>query len=179
MDRRVVLAIVLMRAVAGLPSLFMKPVKRPVTRAGARPESVAVSRQAPAAAPLPPPAPPPSIGPAGAPPVSEDTIVVSSPLYRYAFSTRGGRMIEATLLQYPSMRPDEKGRPTQLLPPSSQLLALGILVGRDTVWLRDWSFTPSTHELSVSGPERLGLTARNGGVAVEVTYTFRPDDYRA
>jgi YidC/Oxa1 family membrane protein insertase len=152
-------------------------VKRPVTRTAQRPDSVAVSRQAPAAAPLPPP-PPPSIGPAGSPPVTEDTIVVTSPLYRYAFSTRGGRMIEATLLKYPSMRSDEKGRPNQLLPPGSQLLALGLLAGRDTVWLRDWSFAPSARALTVSGPERLGFTARNGGVAVEVTYTFRPDDYR-
>ena len=46
MDRRVVLAIVLMMAVAILPSLFFKPAKRPPNRAAARAESVAVSRQA-------------------------------------------------------------------------------------------------------------------------------------
>src|SRR5437867_2627563 len=179
MDRRVVLAIVLMMAVAILPSLFLKPVKRPAGRPGGRADSMAVGAGAksPATAPI------PSLPPAAGPPVRrsdslpEDTIVVSSPLYRYAFSTRGGRMIEATLLRYPSMRPDEKGRPAQLLPLGSQLLGLGLLVGRDTVWLRDWSFAPSTRQLAVSRPEPLTLTARNGALAVTVTYTFRPDDY--
>ncbi|PYP43027.1 MAG: hypothetical protein DMD43_00670 [Gemmatimonadetes bacterium] len=179
MDRRVVLAIVLMMAVAVLPSLFMKPVKRPAGRPGGRADSMVVGAGAksPAITPI------PSLPPAAGPPVRqsdslpEDTIVVSSPLYRYAFSTRGGRMIEATLLRYPSMRPDEKGRPAQLLPLGSQLLGLGLLVGRDTVWLRDWSFAPSTRQLAVSRPEPLTLTARNGALAVTVTYTFRPDDY--
>src|SRR5690349_14920569 len=136
MDRRVVLAIVLMMAVAVLPSLFMKPAKRAAGRPGGRADSVAtgtaVTPPAIAAAPELPPIAGPSVRPSDGLP--EDTVVVSSPLYRYAFSTRGGRMIEATLLKYPSMRPDEKGRPTQLLPPGSQLLGLGLLAGRDTVW---------------------------------------------
>ena len=85
----------------------------------------------------------------------EDTIVVSSPLYRYAFSTRGGRMIEATLFRYHSMRPEEKGRPAQILPSGSDLLTLGLLSGRDTVWLRDWRFTPRRPTLDVQGPTPL------------------------
>ncbi|HEV8356675.1 MAG TPA: membrane protein insertase YidC, partial [Gemmatimonadales bacterium] len=124
----------------------------------------------PPAAPMVPPA-------AAGPAMSEDSIVVSSPLYRYRFSTRGGRMIEATLLQYPSMRPEEARRPAQLLAPGSQLLGLGLLVGRDTVWLRDWNFAPSTRELQVAKPESFTLTANQGGLGVALTYSFRPTDY--
>jgi YidC/Oxa1 family membrane protein insertase len=182
MDRRVVLAIVLMMAVAILPSLFYKPVKRPAARTSGRTDSVASRAEATppviGATPALPPAPIARID--GLP---EDTVTVSSALYRYAFSTRGGRMIEATLLRYRSMRPDERGLPAQLLAPGSQLLGLGLLVGRDTVWLRDWSFTPSARQLSVTTPETLTLSAQGGaagggaGVAVTLTYTFRPDDY--
>src|SRR5690242_10157353 len=129
MDRRVVLAIVLMMAVAVLPSLFMKSPKRPAVRPGGRVDSVASSVAATPPAIAPAPKLPATAGPSVrlSDSLPEDTVVVSSPLYRYAFSTRGGRMIEATLLKYPSMRPDEKGRPTQLLPPGSQLLGLGLL----------------------------------------------------
>jgi YidC/Oxa1 family membrane protein insertase len=86
-------------------------------------------------------------------------------------------MIEATLLKYPSMRPEENRGPAQILTPKSDLLALGLLAGRDTVWLRDWQFEPSARSLDVQGPTPLRMTARQGGVAVSLTYTFKPDDY--
>ena len=178
MDRRVVLAIVLMMAVAILPSVFFKPAKRPAGRPGARPESTATGRAAPAPQPAIPAPAGPLVPPAAeAPAMSEDTIVVSSPLYRYTFSTRGGRMIEATLLRYPSMRPEEARRPAQLLAPGSQVLGLGLLAARDTVWLRDWSFVPSTRELQVAKPESFTLTASQGGLGVSLTYRFHPTDY--
>ncbi|HEV8612725.1 MAG TPA: membrane protein insertase YidC, partial [Gemmatimonadales bacterium] len=109
--------------------------------------------------------------------VHEDTIVVTSPLYRYGFSTRGGRMVEATLLKYPSMRPEERGLPAQILRPGSELLGLGLLVDRDTVWLRDWHFTPSAPSLNVGEATPLSFSAQQGSYAVSLTYTFRPDDY--
>ncbi|HLG05237.1 MAG TPA: membrane protein insertase YidC, partial [Gemmatimonadales bacterium] len=109
--------------------------------------------------------------------VPEDTIVVSSPKYRYAISTLGARVIEATFPGYPSMRPDERGQPTQILHPDGDLLELGLLVGTDTLSFRDWRFAPSTPSLEVNAQAQLGLTAREGGVVVSVNFTFRPDEY--
>jgi YidC/Oxa1 family membrane protein insertase len=106
-----------------------------------------------------------------------DTISVTSPLYRFAFSTRGGRLIEATFLRYRSMRPDERGQAAQILLPQSELLSLALLVGRDTLSLRDWHFTPSAPSLSVTEPTPLSFSAQRGELTISLTYSFRPDDY--
>ena len=66
------------------------------------------------------------------------------------------------------MRPEENRRPAQILTPRSDLLALGLLSGRDTVWLRDWPFEPSAKSLDVQGPTPLRLTARQGGDTLAV-----------
>src|SRR5262249_4055994 len=109
--------------------------------------------------------------------IAEDTVTVSGPLYRYAFSTRGGRLIEATLLKYQSMRPEEKGRPAQILQPGSELLGLSLLIGSDTVSLKDWHFTPSAPSLNLTQPTPLRFTAQRGELSITLNYTFRPDDY--
>jgi YidC/Oxa1 family membrane protein insertase len=178
MDRRVLLAVVLMMAVAIVPSMLLK--KPPVTRPadGRSAGQADTARRTPSVRPV--PAGPVETDSSSARPadrLSEDTILVSSPLYRFGFSTRGARMIEATLFRYQSMRPEEKGRPAQIIPPGSELMTLGLLSGRDTVWLRDWRFEPSGTTLEVQGPTPLRLSTRQGGVAVSLVYTFRPDDY--
>ena len=180
MDRRVLLAILLMMAVMVVPALFFKPAPRPpATRSGQldtsrtarQPDSVTVGPAVPSApAALRPTAEPSDLVPG-------DTILVTSPLYRYGFSTRGGRLIEATLFKYRSMRPDERERPPQLVPPGSELLQLGLLLGSDTVSLRDWHFTPSAPSLNVTEPTPLTFTAQQGELTVSLSYRFRPDDY--
>lgn len=185
MDRRVVLAIVLMMAVAILPSVFFRPKPAPRRQDGqtaGRPEVPTARRpdSLPAGDTLViRPTVPESlaVGATGRPAVSEDTVSVSSPLYRYAFSTRGARLVQATFPRFRSMKPEDARSPAQILHPSGELLGLGILVGRDTVWLRDWSFAPSAPSLDVTAPRELAFTAQAGGVGVTVTYTFRPDDY--
>ncbi|NOT08533.1 MAG: membrane protein insertase YidC [Gemmatimonadales bacterium] len=181
MDRRVLTAIVLMLAVAILPAVFSRP--KPGSSVG----QVVGRSDSPVVAP-----PAPGVGQAVTPPVGaisvrpsddpaaliEDTVVVSSPAYRYAFSTRGGRMVEATMQTYRSMRREDQGGAAQLLSPESELLGLALLVGRDTISLRDWVFTPTASTLDVAGaPAALGFTAERGGVSVALTYTFRPDSY--
>ncbi len=170
-----------MMAVAILPSVFFKSKKPLVVETSGRIPSPSDTGRAPpsiGAAPNGPPIAAPSTDQGtGQTALPEDTILVSSPLYRYVLSTHGGRMVEATLLKYPSMRPEENRRPAELLMAHSQLLTLGLLAGRDTVWLRDWRFEPSVKALDVQAPSTLRLTARQGGVAVSLTYTFKPDDY--
>ena len=107
-----------------------------------------------------------------------DTVAVTAPLYTYGVSTLGARLVSAELHRYASMAPDQKGRQAQLLPPGSDLLGLTLVSGRDTVSFDRVPFTPSAPNLVVSGATPLRLTATRGGVGVELTYTFHPDDYR-
>src|ERR1044071_9595543 len=176
MDRRVVYAILLMLAVMIVPAvLFRRPATRPASGAdtvrNVRPESLPRTPPALTATPQAP------TGAADSSRVPEDTITVSGPLYRYAFSTRGGRMIEATLLKYHSMRPDERGQLVQILQPGSELLGLSLLVGTDTISLKDWHFTPSAPSLNISEPTPLSFTAQRGALSVTLSYRFTPNDY--
>jgi YidC/Oxa1 family membrane protein insertase len=179
MDRRVLLAVVLMMAVAIVPSMLLKkpPVVRPAGPTAGQTDSGRLAPTISTAPTSPRPVEQPSDSQSVLTDSAEDTIVVSSPLYRYAFSTRGGRMIGATLFRYQSMRVGEKGSPAEILPSGSDLLSLGLLSGRDTVWLRDWRFDPSATTLDVQGPTALRFSSRRGGVAVSLDYAFRPDNY--
>jgi YidC/Oxa1 family membrane protein insertase len=171
-----------MMAVAIVPSMLLKPKPgtRPPAGQAAAP-GLDTARSAPIADPV-PAAPGPvraatDSTAADSLPVREDSVVVSSPLYRYVFSTRGGRMTGALLHTYQSMRPGDQRAPAQMLRPGSQLLSLGFLSGRDTLSLADWHFTPSAQQVEVTGATPLTFTAARGGVSVSVTYTFRADDY--
>ena len=195
MDRRTIWAILLMMAIAVAPAIFMKkpPNSGAPGQPGSRADSSAISTRsgvdtvrggrstardtakAPAA-----PEPRPSARPAAPLPTSagDDTVRVSSPLYHYAISTRGARLVEATLSHYRSMAPQDRGQPAQILSADSRLLGLTLVLGRDTISLADWPFTVSAESLVVSGPTPLRLSATRSGVTVDLTYTFRPDDYQ-
>ncbi|HEX7336805.1 MAG TPA: membrane protein insertase YidC, partial [Gemmatimonadales bacterium] len=107
-----------------------------------------------------------------------DTVHITSPLYTYGISTRGGRLVEARLERYRSMAPGDSGRHAQILPRDGRLLAHTLVVGRDTISLHDWSFTPSAETLAVRESTPLRLSGTRDGRTVELTYTFKPDDYR-
>ena len=110
---------------------------------------------------------------------SGDTVRVTSPLYTYGISTVGARLVEASLHRYRSMAADNHGEIAQILPQGSELLAPTLVLGpSDTIPLHQWHFTPSAESLTVTGPTPLTLSASQGDVAVELTYTFHPDDYR-
>jgi YidC/Oxa1 family membrane protein insertase len=181
MDRRTVWAILLMMAIATAPALFMKrptPTGAPTAGQAAVPDSGAPATPLPAGtdtqavgtADSAPPATP-TVGPA-------DTVRVTSPLYTYGISKVGGRVVEAKLLRYRSMAPGDARPVADILPPDSRLLDLAVVLGADTISLRDWSFTASADSLPVAGLTPLRLSGSKGAVSVALTYTFRPDDYQ-
>jgi YidC/Oxa1 family membrane protein insertase len=192
MDRRTIWAILLMMAIAIAPAIFWKKPAAPAARggeAGKRVSETVVpadsssvvspqrSRDSISAVQAGPDtgkavASPPTHLPA------DHVVHVTSPLYTYGISTRGGRLVEATLPRYRSMAPTDRGRLAQILPPDSKLLGLTLVLGRDTIPLDDWPFTVSAESLSVNGPTPLRLSSSRNGVKVDLTYTFRPDDYR-
>jgi YidC/Oxa1 family membrane protein insertase len=194
MDRRTIWAILLMMAIAVVPAIFMK--KPPVSGAeGPRVSGAdtilplrdsAVTDTAPLRQSVPDgvpaqtnsgvPAAPQPRGPAGPP--QNDTIRATSPLYTYGITTRGAKLVEATLPRYRSMGAADHGHPAQILPPDSELLGLTLVLNGDSIPLDDWVFTASAETLQVRGPTPLRLSASRDGIGVDLTYTFYPDDYR-
>jgi len=112
------------------------------------------------------------------PAAPEDTVVVTSDLYQYRFSTRGGRLISAVLANYTYTIDSLEGQNVELLLPGSDLLALRLIVGRDTVRLDDWVFVPTAERVTVDQPAQLGLSATQGGVTVTLDYRFEPGTYQ-
>lgn len=201
MDRRTIWAILLMMVIAIAPAIFFKKPRgsgeagKQVSQTAVPADSSAVpallrqdsaspggpNRDTTKAVASPPTTRPEGTRPAESPRAegaTEDTVRITSPLYTYGISTRGGRLVEATLSRYRSMAPGNKGKPAQLIPPGSHLLGLTLVRGQDTIPLHDWPFTVSAESLDVRGPTALKLSGARNGVNVDLTYTFRPDDYQ-
>jgi len=112
------------------------------------------------------------------------TIWVTSPLYRLGFSTRGGRLVSAELLNYQSFAPGDSARPVQLVPRGDAFLRHRLVVpGGDTVSLDDWDFQPAPDAPGLvvyagQGTQSLHLEAARGGSRVTLEYRFTPDVYR-
>jgi YidC/Oxa1 family membrane protein insertase len=178
-ERRLIVAILLMVVVAIAPSLFWSPKRRAPAAAG-RDTSAAPAVTAPqdTQRPAPPVALPTDRPPAAAAPAS-DTVWVTSPLYRLGFSTRGGALVSAELTQFRSFSPRDSGSVVQLVPAGRPFLVHRLVVGGDTASLAGWSFTPSATEVAVgSTPTQLTFTASRGAAQVTLEYRFAPNDYR-
>jgi YidC/Oxa1 family membrane protein insertase len=177
MDRKTLMAIGLMLVVAIVPTILFPP-KRPVPPVQP-PADSALRDTTPLAAPatepplLPVRAPTVAAAPESAP---EVPVTVTAPLYQYAFSTRGARLIGASLTEYKTFAPGDTGL-AQLIPDASEFLAYRLVVGTDTVSLADWRFEPSARELSVGPGAALDWVARRGSVEVRLRYTFLPEQY--
>jgi YidC/Oxa1 family membrane protein insertase len=182
MDRRTIWAILLMMVIAIVPAIFIKRPARPAVPATG--DSSAVATPAPAA-PAPAPAAPAVAdtvrggADSGAQrPPAVATVTVTSPLYTYAISTEGGRLVGARLTHYRSMAPGDSGGIAQLMPRDSRLLGLTLISGRDTIPLGRLGFTPSADSVDAAQGAPLRLTTARGPIQVELAYTFAPDDYR-
>jgi YidC/Oxa1 family membrane protein insertase len=177
MDRRAIWAIILMMVIAIAPAFFLKQPPGRRSAGVAKPDSApapagAASESVATRAPAVP------AGPEASPPAAGDTVRVTSPIYTYGVSTRGGRIVVASLERFRSMASDTRGQPAQLIRPGDGLLGMTLVRGQDTVRLADWTFTPSAPRLTVAGPTPLRLQAARGDVNVDLSYTFVPDDYR-
>jgi YidC/Oxa1 family membrane protein insertase len=187
MDRRLVLAIGLMLIVALLPSILFPPKQRASRGDQILTDSV-------------PPIAPDTVAPGGgagepAPPArelvvepvvpdttrpvaTEDSVVVESPIYRYVFSTRGARLISATLKGYRSFAANDTGL-VQLMPQDAQFLQYSLVFGNDTLSVADWIFQPSQSTLRVEqAGASLEWVARRGAAEMRLRHTFLSDDYR-
>ena len=180
MERRVILAVLLMLIVAVLPSILFPPKKTADRRTGGRPDSTAgTAAAAPesAATPAQPSAGAP-VRPSASTPA--ETVWVTSPLYRLGFTTRGGALVRAELLNYRSFAKADSGRPVQLVRDGVPLLAYRRTGGGgDTTLMSDWSLTPSATRVQVgSEGATLTFTGARDGARFALEYRFLPAEYR-
>ena len=182
MDRRFLLGVALMVLIALAPSVLFKKQPKPVPvqtdgRTGGQADSSPVAPPAAVTPAAPAPALP-SVRPPDRLSAPEDTIPVSSGLYRYSFSTRGGRLIQAVLDEY---HPTVKGQgkaPLALLPAEGALFDLAVLAGNDTLHPGDWTLTPSANQLDVTAPATITFTGSQDGRTAAITYRLHPDGYQ-
>ena len=173
MDRRILWAIVLMMVIAIAPAFLLKKPARP---AGSPPAPTAPATPTLQARPDAKPIAP--IGTPATPGTPQDTIDVISPLYRYSFSTRGAHLLQATMEKFPSLAKADQRQPAQLVPDDMAWYSIAILTGQDTISLEDYTFTASAEGVRVDAPSQLTFRGNAGDLGVEITYGFRPDDYR-
>jgi len=186
MDRRLLLAIGLMLIVIVLPTLIWPPPPRPepgVTEPGVtEPETTgtpqlvdsgpSVPVEPPAVVAVVPAPPPEPVGPA-----PESYVSVQSQLYDYVFSTRGLRLVSATLKPYQSFAVNDSG-PAQLIPELSHFFEYALVFGNDTLPLADWDFQPSDSSLRVTDTAgQLEWVGRRGQATVTIRQTFHPNHY--
>ena len=184
--QRVILAVLLMLLVWLAPMLIWPPKPRPPA---ARPVGQTAGDSAPAAARAIDTTAPPAVRPSDRPtvPVSDDTgsiTWVTSPLYKLGFSSRGGRLVSAELLQYQSFAKGDSAQHVELVPPGDAFLRHRLaLPGGDTVSLADWNFKPVPEGPGIvvyagQGDKTLRFEAVRGGARVTLEYRFTPDEYR-
>ena len=184
MDRnRLLLAFVLMMMVAIAPSILWPPKKPAAARLRGSADSAVAHDSAPR---LTTPASQPAARPPNRPTAQSSdtgrTVWVTSPVYRLGFSTKGGVLKTAELLQYRSFAPGDSARPVQLVPPGDAFLRHRLVMSGDTVSLDDWDFEPSPDAPVVvnaaQGAKPLRFDAERGGAHVTLEYSFVPDEYR-
>jgi YidC/Oxa1 family membrane protein insertase len=183
---RFLLAIVLMIAVMVITNVLLPP-PRPAENPLAGVDSAATSMPTAApTAPAPAAASPVTVDPrkTGATAVDggkADTATVTSPVYRYGFSSRGGDLVSAELLEYESFAPGTEGRRVQLNPEGNPgLVRHRIRLGSEILDLSTLQFTFDRHEVTLAegaGPQQLVLTHRDSanGQVITITYTFQPE----
>lgn len=180
MERRLLLAIVLALLVWFVP-LILWPPKPAARRPGGSPDSVAAHDSVAQVATPNRPTAQPSSRP------SADTgriIWVTSPLYRLGFSTHGGTLKSAEMLQYQSFAPGDSAQPVDLVPPGGAFFRHRLVVpGGDTISLDDWDFHPTPDAAGIvvyagQAAKPLRLDAERGGAHVTLEYRFIPDAYR-
>jgi YidC/Oxa1 family membrane protein insertase len=176
-DRRLLAALALIMVIAFVPTFIIKRQTPSPPVASAKQDSLAPPV---AAAPV-TPVPTMTAGPdsASGPPVHEDTVVIRSKLYRYAISTRGGRIVSSRFLRYRSLAESDHRDTLELLPPGDAVLGGTLIAGGDTLRFDQIAFSASADSLNTTtGPATLSLHGESGAYRVDLTYAFSAVDYR-
>ena len=178
MERRVILAITVMLGILILPSILWPPKKQANRLSGGLADSGYAVREPSSTSPNAPA--PTATAPSAQPPnrPSAETVWVSSPSYRYGFSTNGGTLVAAELLDYQSFAKGDSSRRVQLIPQGSAALAHVLTNGNQSLSLADIRLTPSARSLRVGeSGATLSFSGSVNGEPVSLDYRFTPDAY--
>jgi YidC/Oxa1 family membrane protein insertase len=174
MEKRAILAAVLMGAVFLLGQLFLfptPPATPPMEQAPAAPKSAQVPATTPETpVPAPPVAVPPVAPAAPRPRPQQRLAVVETPLYRAIISSEGGK-IQELVLKYRGDKP---------LVMVGDLGPKGLLVGRPDAPAEPVPMTLSADNLKVGSDQpkqELVLTGEVDGLKIRNTLTFHADSY--
>jgi YidC/Oxa1 family membrane protein insertase len=176
MERRLVVAVLLMIVVAVVPSLFFKSAHRPVP--GIPADSAAATAAAPRADTVTAPAAPRAVARPTAPPrrrssvppapaVAAETVTVGGSEARYTFTTLGAALERAVLPAYRSFGGPSRGAAVQLLRPGDRMLECRLVVGQDTIPLDSVVFAVQR------SPEGAIFRGRAQGLDIVLSYTRR------
>jgi YidC/Oxa1 family membrane protein insertase len=198
-SRRFILAVILMVAVMVVTNLLF-PAARPTpartsadsaavdttgSPVAANPRSPASSstpspaEQAPGLTAAPQAAP---VAGGAAPGAPVDTVYVESDRYRYGFSTRGGALVHAAMLNHESFTGGEN-QPVDLADIGGKaLISYRVTVGDQTIDISRLDFRPEPaagFRVAVDGAQQLRLVHADSvaGFAVDIEYGFVPDAY--
>ncbi len=166
MERRLVVAILLMIMVAVVPSLFIKPPRRPVSTDSSRVGPPDTARAESVARPAPAPVRPVRRPAPAAPSAPAETVSVATPLATYELSGAGATIQRAELSAY-RMYGAMRGGPVELVRPGDRLLAHQVVLGRDTIRLDSASYQV---ERTSGGAT---FRARVGALDVVLSYSYR------
>ena len=165
MERRLLLAIVLMVAILVVPSLFMKPSRRPLVRADTSAAGPQASRAAAeSAAVAAAPAPAIRSAPAPAPTLIEDTVTLATPHAVFRLGSIGATVAQAELPDYRSFHRGDRGA-VRLVPSGDRLLVHRLVVGNDTVRLDSVPFVIEERGPAVRMQGRAGTVTERLTVA--------------
>jgi len=169
MERRLVIAILLMIVVAVVPSLFFKSTRRPTPgSADTTHAAVPAAETTRAAARAPrtvPPAPSRAAAPVAAVPAETTTVVTAGA--RYTLTSLGAAISGAEFPRYQSYAGPGKGKPVELLRPGDRMLAPQLVIGRDTLALDSVSFSME------STAEGATFRGHSGAVGLQMTVAAR------
>jgi YidC/Oxa1 family membrane protein insertase len=175
MEKRLILAVLLMAAVMMVTSVLFPPQELPPEE-----EVAAAERPAPERQPAGEEAPPLVLPSAEDELPAADTIWVTSPLYRYGVISRGGAVVRAEALRHASyIDPDA---PVQMVPGDSPgFLRHRLVLAGDTVELAALAFHASPAALDLAAGDEPGeirfLYGAEEGFSIELLYRFTPDDF--
>jgi len=164
----------LMTLIVMAPAVLMK---KPPAPPATSPDSAMAALPAPAADTNAAPTVTSAAPTESTPSAPEDTVHVYTALADYGISTRGARLVTAKLTHYADQAPGTKGQQADLVRPGSELMALRLVVGADTVRLDDWTFATSATDMSTDAVKTIELISTRGDVTVNLAYTFGPDSY--
>lgn len=168
-------------SVAGAVDTAGPPDSGAVTRPADQPDVVTSSPDTGTGAPVGQETPETTVtqAPATAP---ERFVTVEGPLFRYAFSTHGARMLSAEMSQFEALNREGV---VDLIPEGVEgYFDHKLVVGQDTIDLSRAAFSvqPEAGLTLVEGGEsqtlRFVYEAPSGALAFEIAYTFHPERYQ-